>query len=124
MSVLQYEMVEQARSIKKLADMGKVGGEKENTVYPKGGEEYLNSVRGEGGLRPVYILFESPNSKKEIKNLRSVPENLKISENIQHCPHNQNWRQKLLKFRALDSDDRQSEALSVTNPKELKYLSA
>ena len=47
-----------------------------------------------------------------------LQENLKISENIQHCPHNQNWRQKLLKFRALDSDDRQSEALSVTKKKE------
>ena len=94
-SVLQYEMVEQARGIQKVADVGKVGGEKENIVYQKGGEEDLNSVRGEGGLRPAYILFESPNSKKAIKNLRSVQENLKISENIQHCSHNQNW----LKFK-------------------------
>ena len=34
-SVLQYEMVEQARGIQKVADLGKVGGEKENIVYQK-----------------------------------------------------------------------------------------
>ena len=82
------------------------------------GEGGVNSRRGQGGPRPENIHSSSPISKKTIEKTRSVAiEGETKNQNTENCNHSQSWRQKLLKFRALNTDDRQVEVQCETQTK-------